>query len=833
MPQDITTLTMPRIKIYSPADYPQKEYERFKALLESGKREQVITELRILYPKDSYLANLLANRLGIDLEKELGIIYHYQDIDSTTTAQITQDNTIEITTQYDNFHDTLQTIKNATQYRGNLADTLMAGVSGVFGAIDKGLEKLIKNTGDKRLKIAKYIFQSEGISISATYGYGSNDRDIIKTAVSVGLELAGGYFIGLALEGIIVSLGLASIPAFIVAGAISALIAGILMNTQAGKWVVNEATQFIREVIDSIQSKLHSFFSLFDSNPSKYELVSNPSLESSDYKSLIELLLDSKSNALDIDSLLHTFPNYLAYLTHTTTDTTNSLSLSHSPDSIPMCINALCLNHKNEPLANREIYVYSPNFASFVDKAKSDENGHITFNNACVSSKMTNSDLYFVLNRYGLDEEQKDYHIKISPSKTIQPNDKRARELTDQTLTFNKHIPKAIKANDSIMPNIKVNAIEFIEQNINNSTHIHLKAHYVLRDSQKQYIQGDEHTYTIHSIQKYKHKTKWGYIVFDKDEDIESTLREMTASTPLYKSKRFQELENVRGETVSIPFKEEWQDKQIRFFAYLYKPHKDVGVDVEFEESIPPNVIRIETQDDSGEYIEIEFDENDTLKDINNDDELNDLLHQAKDILYELSPFSSAELAYNNFTAGEYKEALLNAITILPIAKAFKAEKIANKIKNIISKDKRKEDVRIHPNTNKNSNTNAGKKIKSKYATKQEVINVIENKYGLKKEGYKNVYMAKDNKHIKEIWDDIIEGAEVLEDKIDGYGDILKRRKLSDGTIIQLRKKSSGGAKAKKDGKGGTGGSTIEIDASAKKPDQIRIHNKAKENGDW
>ena len=200
------------LKIYSPADYPQKEYERFKALLESGKREQVITELRILYPKDSYLANLLANRLGIDLEKELGIIYHYQDIDSTTTAQITQDNTIEITTQYDNFHDTLQTIKNATQYRGNLADTLMAGVSGVFGAIDKGLEKLIKNTGDKRLKIAKYIFQSEGISISATYGYGSNDRDIIKTAVSVGLELAGGYFIGLALEGAIVSLGLASIP---------------------------------------------------------------------------------------------------------------------------------------------------------------------------------------------------------------------------------------------------------------------------------------------------------------------------------------------------------------------------------------------------------------------------------------------------------------------------------------------------------------------------------------------------------------------------------------------------------------------------------------------
>lgn len=246
-------------------------------------------------------------------------------------------------------------------------------------------------------------------------------------------------------------------------------------------------------------------------------------------------------------------------------------------------------------------------------------------------------------------------------------------------------------------------------------------------------------------------------------------------------------------------------------------------VDVEFEESIPPNVIRIETQDNSGEYIEIEFDENDTLKDINNNNnELNDLLHQAKDILYELSPASSAQSAYNNFTADNYKDALFDAITILPMAKAFKAKTIANKIKNIISKDKRKEDVRIHTNTNKNSNTNAGKKIKSKYATKQEVINVIENKYGLKKANPNNksgkgeAYLAKDNKQIKEIWDDITEGAEVLQDAgPDSYGDMIKRRRLSDGTIIQLRKKSN------------SGGSTIEIDS------KMKIHNKAKEDGDW
>ena len=94
--------------------------------------------------------------------------------------------------------------------------------------------------------------------------------------------------------------------------------------------------------------------------------------------------------------------------------------------------------------------------------------------------------------------------------------------------------------------------------------------------------------------------------------------------------------------------------------------------------------------------------------------------------------------------------------------------------------------------------------------------------------------MTKDNKQIKKIWNDITKGAEILQDAgPDSYGDMIKRQRLSDGTIIQLRKKSSGGAKAKKDGKGGTGGSTIEIDASAKKPDQTKIHNKAKEDGDW
>ena len=104
------------------------------------------------------------------------------------------------------------------------------------------------------------------------------------------------------------------------------------------------------------------------------------------------------------------------------------------------------------------------------------------------------------------------------------------------------------------------------------------------------------------------------------------------------------------------------------------------------------------------------------------------------------------------------------------------------------------------------------------------MINVIENKYGLKtsnqlnKAGYKefknskNVYWARDSKQIREIWDDITEGAEELQDiEKDKLGGSIKRRKLSDGTVIKLRQKSK------------SGGSAIEIEKES--TDQIKIHS--------
>ena len=80
------------------------------------------------------------------------------------------------------------------------------------------------------------------------------------------------------------------------------------------------------------------------------------------------------------------------------------------------------------------------------------------------------------------------------------------------------------------------------------------------------------------------------------------------------------------------------------------------------------------------------------------------------------------------------------------------------------------------------------------------------------------VFIAKDNKQIKEIWEDITEGAEILEDAINPKtGERIKMRKLSDGTILKLRRTS----KSK--------GSTIEIGNKGDK----KIHNKAGEDGDW
>ncbi|EAJ5326725.1 hypothetical protein HCC81_001504 [Campylobacter coli] len=194
------------------------------------------------------------------------------------------------------------------------------------------------------------------------------------------------------------------------------------------------------------------------------------------------------------------------------------------------------------------------------------------------------------------------------------------------------------------------------------------------------------------------------------------------------------------------------------------------------QEIIPDNVIRIQTQDGSGEFIEIIFDE---------------LKEWEKSSSGAIKPlFTPLEGIVEDIS-----NSLENVSIIGDALAMLGAVKNPKNAKNIIKK-------------------------KSKYATKQEAIDVLKNKYNLKtskelnKMGYKqfiennNVYIAKDNKQIKEIWDEITKDATILPDKGNG----IKMRKLDDQTIIQYKKASK------------SGGETIEINSNKPRGNLRTIH---------
>ncbi|EJH2475103.1 hypothetical protein NCN66_001554 [Campylobacter coli] len=194
------------------------------------------------------------------------------------------------------------------------------------------------------------------------------------------------------------------------------------------------------------------------------------------------------------------------------------------------------------------------------------------------------------------------------------------------------------------------------------------------------------------------------------------------------------------------------------------------------QEIIPDNVIRIQTQDGSGEFIEIIFDE---------------FKEWEKSSSGAIKPlFTPLEGIVEDIS-----NSLENVSIISDALAMLGAVKNPKNAKNIIKK-------------------------KSKYATKQEAIDVLKNKYNLKtskelnKMGYKqfiennNVYIAKDNKQIKEIWDEITKDATILPDKGNG----IKMRKLDDQTIIQYKKASK------------SGGETIEINSNKPRGNLRTIH---------
>lgn len=101
---------------------------------------------------------------------------------------------------------------------------------------------------------------------------------------------------------------------------------------------------------------------------------------------------------------------------------------------------------------------------------------------------------------------------------------------------------------------------------------IHLKAYYNQdsipnKEEQKQYYQNQ------------KTQTKWGYITSSPyqhttKENINSPIKEHETFRILADS----EGNEIVGEEITIHLKEEWLDKQIRFFAFIENPKYEVGV---------------------------------------------------------------------------------------------------------------------------------------------------------------------------------------------------------------------------------------------------------------
>lgn len=155
----------------------------------------------------------------------------------------------------------------------------MSGLSGVFASmatlaekygVDKSLKESTKGLGTKGRILASVLFQTEGASVSLTYNYGNNGKDLLKAGVTLGAEIAGTYIatkIGLSLMASSMGLSIAALPV-LPAVAISALAAvgiGLFLNTQVGKWVTDSiAEHLIQPLIDNLKPKLQSFFSMFD-----------------------------------------------------------------------------------------------------------------------------------------------------------------------------------------------------------------------------------------------------------------------------------------------------------------------------------------------------------------------------------------------------------------------------------------------------------------------------------------------------------------------------------------------------------------------------------------
>ncbi|WP_285818962.1 N-acetylmuramoyl-L-alanine amidase [Helicobacter bilis] len=340
------------------------------------------------------------------------------------------------------------------------------------------------------------------------------------------------------------------------------------------------AFDLIYEILSTQAPKLRElisqeFYNLINETPQ--EIITG-NLSNEEFQSLIMLLCDERCNVNDI----HNFLECSHYLDRADSKKQDSQDtpLHTAPNTIPIRLQAQCINHNNEPLANKEIYAFSMDIGHFVERVISDDRGLIECNNILVYNNGSLSQVYFVLRQLGLDEEQKITHIQISPRLDISPAYKKQGSLEGiKTLHFAKDIPKHIAQHDKINAQVRVSAIHKIDTiQAHNTTQwaipLSLKAEYIIKDKAKDIKE------TQSLIAQYRHNTKWSYIVFEKHQNIHKELQKqgiMLSPTQL----------NTQGESLSIPIKKDWEGKNIAIFAYLKTPSKSVRYDIKHYRALP------------------------------------------------------------------------------------------------------------------------------------------------------------------------------------------------------------------------------------------------------
>ena len=219
-------------------------------------------------------------------------------------------------------------------------------------------------------------------------------------------------------------------------------------------------------------------------------------------------------------------------------------------------------------------------------------------------------------------------------------------------------------------------------------------------------------------------------------------------------------------------------------------------VDVEFEESIPPNVIRIETEDDSGEYIEIEFGK--SVEEIEREIEKEDEIRQEVE---EFLGYPSDSIADASDSISHYQ--------------ALMGNEVKTDIGNVAL-------PRFMPRFNR---PKGSKRLYKKnppkapeYAKNQkDVMRIVRE---LPKQGYRLVWKARDFEHLKQIWKRLTKYAKKIEPRNDKkYREHIDRTRLKDKTEINFRQKSKSGSQDK------SGDETIDIKFNSKGEKTIwKIH---------